>query len=225
MKNERENCVKLVHISPDIENLIVEMARVSNPANAKNKKTAPKLLKYLIKHKHWSPFEMGNMCYEVHTTRAVSAQMVRHRSLHFQEFSTRYADSTILGKADMPKLRMQDEANRQNSTDDCVEKIGEVEYEKLQRRLKVHYENTYDLYEDLLAFGVARECARDILPLNTPTKLYVSGTIRDFMFYLSVRSGHGTQMEHVKVANQMLDIFRKELPNIYDAFFCVFPEN
>ena len=197
----------------------MEMARVSNPDNQKNHSTGPKLLRYLIDHKHWSPFQMCSICFEVYTTRAVSAQICRHRSLNIQEFSQRYSDASKVGKAEIPELRRQDHKNRQNSTDDLIENIGLVDYEKLQQRLKNYYEDAYNLYEDMLAFDVAKESARNILPLSSPTRLYVAGTIRDIMFYLQVRCAHGTQAEHQIVAKQMKKIFSDELPVIAEAMW------
>ena len=161
---------KLVWITPDAEKLIGKIARVSNPKNEDNPEVE-RLLKYLIKHKHWSPFEMASMCVEIETTRAISPQILRHRSFSFQEFSQRYAESS---KINVPQLRRQDLSNRQNSVDDLPEFIAEM----FEERIEHHFRAAADLYKSMLAYGVAKECARNILPSSTQTRRYMSGTIR-----------------------------------------------
>src|SRR6056300_1799480 len=153
--------VQLTWATPNAEELIVKMARVSAPKNQDNMDTAPKLLRYLIKHKHWSPFEMANMCVEINTTRSISPQILRHRSFSFQEFSQRYARVSDLGGIDLPHLRRQDTKNRQNSFDDLSQEQTQLFY----RRIAAHYAEAEDLYEEMLSKGVAKECAREVLPL------------------------------------------------------------
>lgn len=208
--------VSLNWITPDPEFQVVKDARISNPANQENRETMVNLLKYLIKHKHWSPFEMASMSVTVNTTRAISQQIIRHRSMHFQEFSQRYADTGLLGMAVIPQLRRQDPKNRQNSTNDF--KYEEVSH--FYRRISEHFEEGEHLYRELLSAGVAKECARAILPLNTRTRVTISATIRDWMFYLQLRNKEGTQYEHKMVSNKITEIFSEKMPNIYEAFFC-----
>ena len=208
--------VSLNWITPDPEFQVVKDARISNPANQENRETMVKLLKYLIKHKHWSPFEMASMSVTVNTTRAISQQIIRHRSMHFQEFSQRYADTGLLGMAVIPHLRRQDPKNRQNSIDDF--KYEEVS--NFYRRISEHFEQGEHLYQELLCAGVAKECARAILPLNTRTRVTIVATIRDWMFYLQLRNKEGTQNEHKMVSNKITEIFSEKMPNIYEAFFC-----
>ena len=208
--------VRLQWITEDAEFEIVRHARVSNPANQENRDTAVKLLKYLIKHKHWSPFEMASMCVTVDTTRQISQQIIRHRSMHFQEFSQRYADTGLLGMAVIPQLRRQDPKNRQNSTNDF--EYAEVSH--FYRRISELFEESEHLYQEMLSAGVAKECARAILPLNTRTRITISATIRDWMFYLQLRNKEGTQYEHKIVSNKITEIFSQEMPDIYEAFFC-----
>lgn len=206
---------KLVWITPDTEEIIAYLARVSNPAGQNNSETAPKLIRYLIKHLHWSPFEMASMCVEINTTRAISAQILRHRSMKFQEFSQRYADVGSLGSAHLPHLRRQDLKNRQNSIDDLKPELISDYY----RRIGSLYEESQHLYQEMVSNGVAKECAREILPLGSPTRLYMKGDIRSFLFYVAVRSGPETQLEHREIALEIKDILRKEIPVIYEAFF------
>jgi thymidylate synthase (FAD) len=191
------------------------MARVSNPKNAKNTETAPRLLKYLIKHKHFSPFEMSNMCVEIETTRAISPQILRHRSFSFQEFSQRYADTAELGSAVIPHLRRQDYKNRQNSIDDLSADAISGYY----RRISKLYEDAEHLYREMVSNGVAKECARSILPLSTQTRLFMNGTIRSWIHYLQLRCDAGTQFEHRQIADRIKGIFCKEFPIIGEAAF------
>lgn len=208
------NC-KLVTITPEAENIIVYCARVSNPSNQANLETAPKLLKYLVKHKHWSPFEMANMVVEINTTRSIAAQILRHRSFSFQEFSQRYSDVGELGSASVPQLRRQDKKNRQNSIDDLNGEMVGGYY----RRISQLFEDSEHLYREMVSQGVAKECARDILPLASPTRLYMNGNIRSWIHYLEIRSGVETQIEHRKIALDILGIFKQNMPSIFQALF------
>ena len=202
--------VSLVWATQMAEPLIVEMARVSAPANAKNTTTSPRLLSYLIKHKHWSPFEMASMCLEIHTTRGISPQILRHRSFSFQEFSQRYANTNAIGNAVVPHLRSQDTKNRQNSNDDLVEKIGKSKLAEYYRRTSSLYEDAEHLYQEMLSDGIAKESARFILPLASPTKLFMSGTLRSWMHYIDLRTANGTQQEHKEIADACKVIFTKQ---------------
>jgi thymidylate synthase (FAD) len=199
----------LVHITPDAEELISYMARVSNPSNQSNTETSAKLIKYLIQHNHWSPFEMVNMCVEINTTRAVAAQLLRHRSFSFQEFSQRYADvSSGLGSPVMPALRTQDLTNRQNSKDD----LQADKREFYHRRISQLFAESEDLYRELVSNGVAKECARDVLPMASPSRLYMNGTIRSWLHYCDLRTSNGTQREHSLIANGVRDLLYTYLP-------------
>ena len=203
---------KLVHITPNAEELITYMARVSNPANQHNTQTSARLIKYLIDHKHWSPFEMANMCVEIETTRSIAAQILRHRSFSFQEFSQRYADASQLGEPVVPQLRMQDLKNRQNS----IETTGE-DKERLKGLIDCidnHFASSMFLYEELLEAGVAKECAREVLPLSTPTRLYMNGTIRSWLHYCQLRCANGTQKEHQVIARGAWKLLEEHLPNV-----------
>jgi len=211
--------VELTWITPNAEEMIVKMARVSAPKNQDNMETAPKLLRYLIKHKHWSPFEMANMCVEIHTNRSISPQILRHRSFSFQEFSQRYADTRELGSASIPHLRRQDLKNRQNSTDDLAETLGPDKLASLYRRTSQLFEEAEHLYQEMVSSGVAKECARMVLPLNTPTSLYMNGTLRSWIHYLQLRCDPGTQLEHREIAETIKRIFCKEFPVIGEAIF------
>jgi thymidylate synthase (FAD) len=204
--------VTFVHCSPDAENLIVRMARVSNPANEDNMATAPKLLRYLIDHQHWSPFEMCSLCVKIDTERDISAQILRHRSFSFQEFSTRYAQVQELT---IPELRKQDFKNRQNSTNDLD--LGTVNV--LTEEIMALYMQASELYQDMLDNGVAKECARRILPLSTQTTLYMHGSIRSWIHYINVRTDSGTQLEHRLIAEDCKQIFIKQFPTIGEAAF------
>jgi thymidylate synthase (FAD) len=204
--------VTFVHCSPDAENLIVRMARVSNPANEDNVATAPKLLRYLIDHQHWSPFEMCSLCIKIDTERDISAQILRHRSFSFQEFSTRYAQ---VHELTLPDLRKQDLKNRQNSTDDLDVNIKE----DLTEDIVALYMHASELYQDMLDAGVAKECARRILPLSTQTTLYMHGTLRSWIHYINVRTSKETQLEHRLIAENCKQIFIEQFPTIGEAAF------
>ena len=214
--NREVHNASLVSITPDAEKQIVYMARVSNPSNQNNLETAPRLIKYLIKHKHWSPFEMASMQVEINTTRAIAAQILRHRSFSFQEFSQRYSSVDQLGAFGVPHLRSQDLKNKQASHDDLDPEFVALS----EKQILTHYNSAIDLYEHLLASGVAKECARSILPLGTPTRLYMSGSIRSWIHYIQIRAGIETQLEHRLIANAVKDIFQEQLPSVYEAAFC-----
>ena len=213
--NQEQHTARLISITPNAEEQIVYMARVSNPNNQANAGTAPRLIRYLIKHKHWSPFEMATMQVEINTTRAIAAQILRHRSFSFQEFSQRYSDVSALPPLGLPHLRTQDPKNKQASHDDLDPKIKEW-FEPMIYRL---YVEAQDLYQAMLDHGIAKECARSILPLGTPTRMYMSGTIRSWLHYVKIRAGEETQLEHRLIAKQIKDIIEEELPNCYEAFF------
>ena len=205
---------KLIWITPDAEALIGKIARVSNPNNENNPEVDG-LLRYLIKHKHWSPFEMASMCVEIHTTRAIAAQVLRHRSFSFQEFSQRYAIPTDTFATVLPELRRQDTKNRQNSIDDLPTET--VEY--YQQRIDDHFREGVALYESLLHSDVAKECARAVLPMNTVTRLYMSGTIRSWLHYVDLRGANGTQKEHMTIARSVGKILDTELPTVARAMW------
>ena len=200
--------VEYVHSTPDGDNLVAYMARVSNPSNQNNKDTAPKLISYLIKHKHWSPFEMVSMCIKINTTRSIAAQILRHRSFSFQEFSQRYAEVT--GKPAIPELRTQDPKNRQNSIDN----LDEYTNQDFQIKIKQVYDLQYKLYEEMLAAGVAKECARDVLPLSAPTVLYMHGNLRSWIHYCDLRCANGTQLEHNEIANGVKELIALHFPQV-----------
>ena len=189
------------------------IARVSNPKNQENPKVAG-LLKYCIKHHHWSVFEQAHMSLEIMTTRGLAAQILRHRSFTFQEFSQRYADVNWLEAGiPLPDLRRQDDKNRQNSIDD----IPEETKENLQKIISLHFNSALDLYNELIREGIAKECARFVLPLATPTKIYMTGSVRSWIHYIDLRSAHGTQKEHMEIAEMCRDIFKKEFPICSEA--------
>ena len=205
--------VKLISVSPDAEKHMAYCARVSNPNNQENDKYAG-LLRYCIKHQHWSIFEQAFMTIEINTTRGLAAQILRHRSFTYQEFSQRYADSSLLGdNIPLPKLRKQDEKNRQNSTDD----LDPMLVQDLEIRMQKYFKDGMDLYKKMLDLGVAKECARFVLPLATPTRLYMSGTVRSWIHYIELRSGHGTQKEHMDIANACKNIFTEQFPTVAEA--------
>jgi len=206
--------VKLIQITPKPEEQIAYIARVSNPNNQDNPDYA-KLLAYCIKHQHWSIFEQAFMTLEIETTRGLAAQILRHRSFTFQEFSQRYADTSLVtrGNIPLPELRRQDKKNRQNSTDDLdPEKIA-----LLEKEIRQHFTDAQDLYRYMIDIGVAKECARFVLPLAVPTKLYMSGSVRSWIHYIDLRSNHGTQKEHKDIAEQCRDIFKEQLPIVSEA--------
>lgn len=195
--------------------MIVKMARVSAPKNQDNMETAPKLLRYLLKHKHVSPFEMANLCVEIKTTRAISAQIIRHRSFSYQEYSQRYADTSELGSSVMPHLRRQDNKNRQNSIDDLSSDVVSGYY----RRISQLFEDAEHLYREMVSSGIAKECARNILPMATPTTLFMNGTLRSWIHYLQVRCDPSSQREHREIAEQIKQIFCEQFPIIGEAAF------
>ena len=201
---------RLLWVTPEAERLIVKTARVSAPQNEDNLATGPRLLKYLIKHKHWSPFEMANMCLEIYTQRDISAQIIRHRSFHFQEFSQRYAETE---QAKVPKFRRQDSRNRQNSIDD----LNDEQIDMLEELTYKHIKEGYELYQTMLEMGVAKETARRHLPMCSPTRIYMNGTLRDWIHYINLRTDKGTQWEHRTIANQAKIIFEQQFPVISEA--------
>jgi len=203
--------VSLKHITPDAEFLITNMARVSNPANESNTDTSAKLIRYLIKHKHWSPFEMVSMCVEISTQRDIASQILRHRSFTFQEFSQRYANASELGYT-LPQLRAQDPNNRQSS---LLVEFSQDLYDELADYLELGQ----DLYKDLLHAGVAKECARRVLPMCQNTRMYMTGSIRSWLHYCDVRCGPETQLEHREIAEQVKMIIKEMLPNVYEAMW------
>ena len=205
--------VKLISITPDAEKTIAYIARVSNPKNQDNEKFAG-LLKYCIKHGHWSVFEQAHMTLEISTTRGLAAQILRHRSFTYQEFSQRYADSSLLAETiPLPQLRRQDEKNRQNSIDD----VDSFTVEKYQILLQDHFEKSMALYQQMLNDGIAKECARFVLPLATPTKIYMTGSCRSWIHYINLRSAHGTQKEHMEIAYECRKVFTEQFPAVSEA--------
>ena len=205
--------VKFISITPDAEKTMAYIARVSNPKNQDNEKFAG-LLKYCIKHNHWSVFEQSSMTLEIETTRGLAAQILRHRSFTFQEFSQRYADTKLLDtEIPVPDLRSQDLKNRQNSNDDIPQEKKE-EYQALIAR---HFEDSMNLYNALLENGIAKECARFVLPLATPTRLYMTGSCRSWIHYINLRSAHGTQREHMDVVEKARSIFVEQFPSVSEA--------
>jgi len=205
--------VSLISVSPDSEKHMAYCARVSNPNNQENDNYAG-LLKYCIKHQHWSIFEQAFMTLEINTTRGLAAQILRHRSFTFQEFSQRYADTNLLDvNIPLPELRRQDTKNRQNSIDDIPEK--QIKF--LQDRIQLYFNEGMDLYNELLREGIAKECARFVLPLATPTRIYMSGSVRSWVHYIDLRSGHGTQKEHMDIANACKSIFTEQFPTVSAA--------
>ena len=204
--------VKLVSVTPDAEQLMAYIARVSNPSNQDNEKYAG-LLKYCIKHNHWSVFEQSTMTLEIETTRAIAAQILRHRSFTFQEFSQRYASSNDLGDINLPELRKQDLKNRQNSTDDLDPNL----VDKFERQMITLFSSAKSLYTQMLDAGVAKECARMVLPLCTPTRIYMTGSCRSWIHYINLRSAHGTQKEHMVIAEACRKVFTKQFPSVSEA--------
>ena len=207
------NHVKLISVTPDAEKNIAYCARVSNPNNQDNEKIAG-LLKYCINHQHWSIFEMAFMTLEINTTRGLAAQILRHRSFTYQEFSQRYADSSLLSKSiPLPKLRRQDTKNRQNSIDD-VDPFTRQQFEMAIQR---YFDEGMDLYKTMLDKGIAKECARMVLPLAVPTRIYMTGSCRSWIHYIALRSANGTQAEHMDIANQAKAIFCEQYPTVGKA--------
>jgi thymidylate synthase (FAD) len=203
--------VTLIHSTEDGDNLVAYMARVSNPSNQNNTETSARLIKYLIRHKHWSPFEMVNMCVQIETTRSVAAQILRHRSFSFQEFSQRYAEVGQLGKPVVPEFRLQDLKNRQNS----IEVDGNDPF--LEREVNDLYRHSQQVYDKLLEAGVAKECAREVLPLATPTRMYMNGTLRSWIHYCDLRCEAGTQKEHRVIAEQCKELIALRFPQVFAA--------
>jgi thymidylate synthase (FAD) len=205
--------VKLVSVTPDAEKLMAYCARVSNPKGQDNDNYS-KLLAYCIKNQHWSIFEQAFMTVEINTTRGLAAQILRHRSFTFQEFSQRYADTTLLAE-DIPmfELRRQDTKNRQNSIDD----ISDETKVKWNSKIREHFAKAKAIYDGMIADDIAKECARFVLPLATPTRLYMSGTLRSFIHWIELRSGHGTQKEHMLIANKAKQLFIQQFPITSEA--------
>ena len=205
--------IKLVSVTPDAEQHMAYVARVSNPKNQDNDQFAG-LLKYCIKHGHWSVFEQAFMTVEINTTRGLAAQILRHRSFTYQEFSQRYADSSMLAdQIPLPELRRQDEKNRQNSTDDMNPRM----VNHYNRKMEQHFKQGMKLYQNMLKDGVAKECARFVLPLATPTRIYMTGSVRSWIHYIDLRSAHGTQKEHMAVAEGVGSIFSEQFPTVAQA--------
>tara|TARA_R100001440_G_scaffold47327_1_gene67041 strand:+ start:467 stop:1099 length:633 start_codon:yes stop_codon:yes gene_type:complete len=204
--------VNLISITPDAEKTMAYIARVSNPSNQDNENYSG-LLKYCIKHNHWSVFEQSTMTLEIETTRAIAAQILRHRSFTFQEFSQRYADSNLLGNIELPKLRKQDSKNRQNSTDDLDPKV----IQSLNMQMGTLFGSSLALYNQMLELGVAKECARMVLPLCTPTRIYMTGSCRSWIHYINLRSAHGTQKEHMDIAEACRKVFTEQFPAVSEA--------
>ena len=204
--------INLISVTPDAEQHMAYVARVSNPKNQDNEKFAG-LLKYCIKHGHWSVFEQAYMTVEINTTRGIAAQILRHRSFTYQEFSQRYADSNLLGDIELPELRRQDDKNRQNSIDDLDPEM----VEKFNRQMNTLFSSATNLYHQMLELGVAKECARMVLPLCTPTKIYMTGSCRSWIHYINLRSAHGTQKEHMQIAEACRDVFVETFPIVSEA--------
>ena len=205
--------VNLVSVTPEAEKTMGYVARVSNPANQENPKVAG-LLKYCVQHQHWSVFEQAYMTLEINTTRGVAAQVLRHRSFTYQEFSQRYADSSLLGETiPLPELRRQDTKNRQNSIDD----IDPFTKQEFQIKMQKHFEEGMKLYKQMLDASIAKECARFVLPLAVPTKIYMTGSCRSWIHYIDLRSAHGTQKEHMDIAEGARKIFIEQFPTVSEA--------
>lgn len=207
------NTAKLISVTPEAEKHMAYCARVSNPANQENEKFSG-LLKYCVKHQHWSIFEQAYMTLELNTTRGIAAQVLRHRSFTYQEFSQRYADSSLLmDKIPLPELRRQDEKNRQNSIDD----LDPFEVQTLELQMQTLFDSSMALYQQMLGRGVAKECARFVLPLAVPTKIYMTGSVRSWIHYIDLRSANGTQQEHMDIALAAKDIFVEQFPAVAEA--------
>ena len=204
--------VKLITSTPNAEETMGYVARVSNPNNQDNPKVAG-LLGYCIKHQHWSVFEQAHMTLEIETTRGIAAQILRHRSFTYQEFSQRYANTNMLGQIDVPDLRSQDDKNRQNSIDD----IPQAQKARLQGQIQRYFSEGIDLYNELIREGIAKECARFVLPLATPTRIYMTGSVRSWIHYIDLRSAHGTQKEHMDIAEACRQIFIEQFPIVSTA--------
>ena len=205
--------VKLISVTPDAEKTMGYVARVSNPANQENPNVAG-LLKYCVKHQHWSVFEQAFMTLEIETTRGIAAQILRHRSFTYQEFSQRYADSSLLGDSiPLFDLRRQDTKNRQNSIDDIDDSVKQ----EFESKIRKHFDDSMVLYQSMLDMGIAKECARFVLPLATPTRIYMSGSCRSWIHYITLRSANGTQKEHMDIADACKKIFMEQFPTVSEA--------
>ena len=204
--------VQLITSTPDAEKTMAYIARVSNPKNQQNEDFR-KLLGYCIKNEHWSVFEQAYMTLQIETTRGLAAQILRHRSFTFQEFSQRYADSRQLGEIPIPELRRQDNKNRQNSISDLPEEI----INNFNKKIKHQFDQNKKLYEEMLEVGIAKECARFVLPLATPTRIYMTGSCRSWIHYINLRTGHGTQREHMDIAKECKNIFSQVYPIVSSA--------
>ena len=205
--------VKLISVTPDAEKTMAYVARVSNPSNQDNENYAG-LLRYCIQHNHWSVFEQAHMSLEIETNRGIAAQILRHRSFTFQEFSQRYADTNLLAsEIPVPELRRQDTKNRQNSTDDLEEEKVFV----MNKMIRDLFKDAQDTYNFLLEQGVAKECARFVLPIATPTRIYMTGSCRSWIHYINLRSAHGTQKEHMVIAEGCREIFKEQFPEVAKA--------
>jgi len=207
------NSVKLVTVTPEAEKTMGYVARVSNPNNQENPKVAG-LLSYCIKHNHWSVFEQAHMTLEIETTRGIAAQILRHRSFTYQEFSQRYADSSMLSDhIPMFEFRRQDDKNRQNSIDD----IDPFLRQEFQIKVQQHFEQGMKLYRQMLDASIAKECARFVLPLAVPTKIYMTGSVRSWIHYIELRSANGTQKEHMDIALDAKRVFCEQFPICAEA--------
>ena len=207
------NDVKLISVTPDAEKHMAYCARVSNPNNQENEKFSG-LLKYCVKHQHWSIFEQAFMTLEINTSRGIAAQILRHRSFTYQEFSQRYADSSLLSeKIPLPELRRQDEKNRQNSIDD----LDPFEVQIIEKQMMTLFDSSMALYQQMLKRGVAKECARFVLPLAVPTKIYMTGSVRSWIHYIDLRSANGTQKEHMDIALAAKEVFKEQFPAVAEA--------
>ncbi len=204
--------VQLITSTPNAEKSMAYIARVSNPNNQGNNDFS-KLLAYCIKNEHWSVFEQAYMTLQIETTRGIAAQILRHRSFTFQEFSQRYADSRQLGEIPIPELRRQDNKNRQNSISDLSEEV----INQFNEKIKFQFNLNKQLYEEMLEAGIAKECARFVLPLATPTRIYMTGSCRSWIHYITLRTGHGTQKEHMDIAQECKHIFSQEYPVVASA--------
>ena len=213
LKTTMDTQIKLVSVTPDAEKTMGYVARVSNPDNQDNPKVAG-LLSYCIKHGHWSVFEQAHMTIEINTTRGLAAQILRHRSFTYQEFSQRYADVSYLREhIPLPELRSQDTKNRQNSIDD----VDPLVVDRFNKEMRKHFDAGIDLYKSMLHAGIAKECARFVLPLATPTRLYMTGSVRSWIHYIELRSAHGTQKEHMDLVENVRKVFIQEFPVVSQA--------
>ena len=204
--------VQLITSTPNAEKSMAYIARVSNPKNQDNDDFT-KLIGYCIKNEHWSVFEQAYMTLQIETTRGIAAQILRHRSFTFQEFSQRYADSMQLGEIPIPELRRQDNKNRQNSISDLPKETINT----FNKKIKHQFDQNKELYEEMLEAGIAKECARFVLPLATPTRIYMTGSCRSWIHYINLRTGHGTQKEHMEIAQECKNIFSQEYPVVSSA--------